>query len=47
MTARGVDTIDQELRLLAAVQARTRELGGKPTTERVDQLLDERPQGEQ
>lgn len=40
---RDVDTIDQELRLLAAVRTRTRELdGGTPSIELADQLLDER-----
>ena len=37
-----VDTMDQELRLLAAVRSRVWELGGNTSGELVDQLPDER-----
>jgi len=39
---RSVDTVDAELRLLAAVRRSIREQGGKLTTEAADQLRDER-----
>lgn len=39
---RDRDTIDQELRLIAAVRNATRGLGGTPTTDLADDLLDER-----
>jgi hypothetical protein len=39
---RDPDTIDSELRLLAAVRWSIREHGGEPSSRRVDELLDER-----
>jgi hypothetical protein len=39
---RDRDTIDSELRLLAAVLWSIREHGGKPSSRQVDELLDER-----
>jgi hypothetical protein len=39
---RDLDTIDAELRLLAAVRWSIREHGGEPSTRLVDDLLDER-----
>jgi hypothetical protein len=39
---RDLDTIDSELRLLAAVRWSIREHGGKPSSRQVDELLDER-----
>jgi hypothetical protein len=39
---RDLDTIDSELRLLAAVRWSIREHGGEPSTRLVDDLLDER-----
>ena len=37
-----LDTIDSELRLLAAVRWSIREYGGEPSSHLVDELLDER-----
>ncbi len=43
---RDVNTIDSELRLLAAIRWSLRECGGvPPSTDRVDALLDERAHG--
>ena len=39
---RDLDTIDSELRLLAAVRWSIREHGGEPSSHLVDGLLDER-----
>jgi hypothetical protein len=39
---RDRDTIDAELRLLAAVRWSIRQQGGEPSSRQVDQLLDER-----
>ena len=39
---RGQETIDSELRLLAAVRWSIREHGGEPSSRQVDELLDER-----
>jgi hypothetical protein len=39
---RDLDTIDSELRLLAAVRWSIREHGGEPSSRQVDELLDER-----
>jgi hypothetical protein len=39
---RELDTIDSELRLLAAVRWSIREHGGEPSSRQVDELLDER-----
>ncbi|MGB7868790.1 MAG: hypothetical protein WBM01_11025 [Mycobacterium sp.] len=39
---RDLDTIDSELRLLAAVRWSIREHGGKPSSRQVDEWLDER-----
>ena len=39
---RGRDTIDDELRLLAAVRWSIRERDGQPGSLQVDELLDER-----
>jgi hypothetical protein len=39
---RDLDTIDSELRLLAAVRRSIREYGGGPSSRHVDELLDER-----
>jgi hypothetical protein len=39
---RDRETIDSELRLLAAVRRSIREHGGKPSSGQVDELLDER-----
>jgi hypothetical protein len=39
---RDLDTIDSELRLLAAVRRSIREHGGEPSSRHVDELLDER-----
>jgi hypothetical protein len=39
---RAFDTIDSELRLLAAVRLSIREHGGGPSSRQVDELLDER-----
>jgi hypothetical protein len=41
---RDLDTIDSELRLLAAVRWPIREHGGEPSSRHVDELLDERNQ---
>jgi hypothetical protein len=41
-TMRDLDTIDAELRLLAAVRRSIREHGRKPSSRQVDELLDER-----
>ncbi len=41
---RDLDTVDSELRLLAAVRRSIREHGGEPSSRRVDALLDERNQ---
>jgi hypothetical protein len=38
---RDLDTIDSELRLLAAVRRSIREHGGEPSSRQVDELLDE------
>jgi hypothetical protein len=42
MAMRDLDTIDSELRLLAAVRWSIREHGGEPSSRQVDELLDER-----
>jgi hypothetical protein len=39
---RDCDTIDDELRLLAAVRWSIREQGGEPSSRQIDELLDER-----
>ena len=39
---RDLDTIDSELRLLAAVRRSIREHGREPSSRQVDELLDER-----
>ena len=39
---RDLDTIDSELRLLAAVRWSIREHGGEPSSRQVDELFDER-----
>ena len=39
---RDLDTVDFELRLLAAVRRCIREHGGQPSSRHVDELLDER-----
>jgi hypothetical protein len=39
---RDLDTIDSELRLLAAVRRTIREHGGEPSSRHVDELLNER-----
>jgi hypothetical protein len=39
---RDFDTIDSELRLLAAVRRYVREHDGEPSSRHVDELLDER-----
>jgi hypothetical protein len=39
---RDLDTVDFELRLLAAVRRSIREHGGQPSSRHVDELLDER-----
>jgi hypothetical protein len=39
---RDLDTVDSELRLLAAVRPSIREHGGEPSSRQVDVLLDER-----
>ena len=39
---RDRDTIDGEMRLLAAVRAAIRDEGGEPSSRQVDELLDER-----
>lgn len=45
---RSREVIDRELALLAVVRAAARGMGGNPSTELVDQLLDERlKQGKQ
>ena len=41
-TMRNLETIDSELRLLAAVRWSIREHGGEPSSRQVDELLDER-----
>ena len=41
---RDLDTVDSELRLLAAVRRCIREHGGQPSSRHVDELLDERNQ---
>jgi hypothetical protein len=38
---RDLDTVDSELRLLAAVRRCIRENGGQPSSRHVDELLDE------
>jgi hypothetical protein len=40
-TMRDRETIDSELRLLAAVRRSIREHGGEPSSRQVDELLDE------
>jgi hypothetical protein len=40
---RELETVDSELRLLAAVRWSIREHGGEPSSRQVDELLDERP----
>jgi hypothetical protein len=40
--ADDLETIDSELRLLAAVRWSIREHGGEPSSRQVDELLDER-----
>lgn len=40
---RESETIDSELRLVAAVRCSVREHGGEPSSRQVDELLDERP----
>jgi hypothetical protein len=42
LAVRDLDTIDSELRLLAAVRWSIREHGGEPSSRQVDELLDER-----
>ena len=42
VTMRDRETIDSELRLLAAVRWSIREHGGEPSSRQVDELLDER-----
>jgi hypothetical protein len=39
---RDIETIDSELRLIAAVRRSIREHGGEPSSRQVDELLDER-----
>jgi hypothetical protein len=39
---RDLDTIESELRLLAAVRWSIREHGGEPSSRQIDELLDER-----
>jgi hypothetical protein len=39
---RDLDTVDSELRLLAAVRRSIREHGGQPSSHHVNELLDER-----
>jgi hypothetical protein len=39
---RDLDTIDSELRLLAAVRWSVREHGGEPSSRQIDELLDGR-----
>jgi hypothetical protein len=39
---RDLETIDSELRFLAAVRRSIREHGGEPSSHLVDELLDER-----
>jgi hypothetical protein len=39
---RDRDTIDDELRLLAAVRRSIRQHGGEPSSRQVDEVLDER-----
>jgi hypothetical protein len=39
---RDLDSVDFELRLLAAVRRTIRENGGQPSSHQVDELLDER-----
>jgi hypothetical protein len=39
---RDLETIDSELRILAAVRWSIREHGGEPSSSHVDELLDER-----
>jgi hypothetical protein len=39
---RDLDTVDSELRLLAAMRRSIREHGGEPSSRQVDALLDER-----
>ena len=39
---RDIETIDSELRLIAAVRRSNREHGGEPSSRQVDELLDER-----
>ena len=41
-SVRDLETIDAELRLLAAVRPSIREQGGEPGSRQVDELLDER-----
>jgi len=43
VTVRDRETIDSELRLLAAVRRSIREHGGEPASRHVDELLDETP----
>jgi hypothetical protein len=43
---RDLETIDAELRLLAAVRQSIREHGGVPSSRQVDELLDERAESE-
>jgi hypothetical protein len=38
---RDIETIDSELRLIAAVRRTIREHGGEPSSRQVDELLDE------
>jgi hypothetical protein len=39
---RDIETIDPDLRLIAAVRRSVREDGGEPSSRQVDELLDER-----
>jgi hypothetical protein len=39
---RSLDTIDRELEFIAGVRSAIRRLGGRPSTQLVDELLDER-----
>jgi hypothetical protein len=42
----NLETIDAELRLLAAVRRSIREQGGEPSSRQVDELPDERAKSE-
>ena len=45
-SVRDLETIDAELRLLAAVRRSIREQGDEPGSRQVDELLDERAESE-